>query len=86
MVDYDVPQESGNGKGSLVLSLDADLIDKIDEIIFLLRKQSPSFKKKKLNRSKFFEMLLSVTIQDYENRSEHSTVLRVYNMWLNSNG
>ncbi len=82
MANDEISIETGSEKESLNLSLNSELIEKIDEIIFYLKKQSPGYKKKKLNRSKFFEMLLFVSIQDYENRIPNSAILRISNSWL----
>lgn len=84
MATDEIPFETGAEKNSLNLSLNADLIEKIDEIIFLLKKRSPVYKKRKLNRSKFIEMLLFASIQDYENRHSDSAIQRVSNSWLQS--
>ncbi|MGC2236556.1 MAG: hypothetical protein WA584_10370 [Pyrinomonadaceae bacterium] len=84
MVNDEIPIEPSVEKESLNLSLNSELIEKIDEIIFLLKKQSPGHKKKKLNRSKFFEMLLFASIQDYENKISNSAIQRVSNSWLQS--
>lgn len=66
--------ENKNQKETVNLSLSSEIVEKVEDIIFELRKKIPREKRKKLTRSRFFELALEAVIKDYESSGEKSVI------------
>jgi hypothetical protein len=54
--------------------LTSDALEKIDDFIFFTRKRLPVEKRRKLNRSIFYEIGLKTVIEDYNKKGEDSAL------------
>lgn len=72
----DTEQDKSRQKEAVNLSLDSELVEKVEDVIFNLRKRLPREKRKKLNRSRFFELALNAVIMDYENDNDNSVIYK----------
>jgi metal-responsive CopG/Arc/MetJ family transcriptional regulator len=70
-------EQDKNQKEAVNLSLSSTLVEKVEDIIFELRKKLPREKRKKLNRSRFFELALEAIIKDYENSGQKSRIFKI---------
>ncbi len=76
-------QEQNIKKEILNLNISSEIVEKTEELIFNLKKQLPREKRKKLTRSRFFELLLESVIHDYENRRADSDIQKIIGNWIN---
>ena len=76
-------QEQHIKKELLNLNISGEIVEKTEDLLFNLRKQLPREKRKKLTRSRFFELLLESVIQDYENRRADSDIQKIIGNWIN---
>ena len=77
-------QEQNIQKEPYALKLNSIIVGKTEDIIHDLKRGLPSDKRRKLNRSKFFEILLEALISDYESQRQNSNVQRIIAAWGSS--
>lgn len=71
-----------NQKKDLVnVYISRELTEKIEDLLFNLKKQLPHNKRKKLTRSQFFELILESMVLDYENSQINSPIQKIVKKW-----
>ncbi|MCD9186341.1 MAG: hypothetical protein LUM44_07895 [Pyrinomonadaceae bacterium] len=77
-------QKESIQKAPYYVNLSNTLIEKTDDMIHDLKRGLPSDKRRKLNRSKFFELLLEQLVFDYETQHPNSTAEWIITKWHNN--
>lgn len=71
-------------KEPYALTLNSEIVNGIEDVIYLIKRNLPSDRRRKLNRSKFFEILLESIISDYKQNVKESFVHSVILEWSDS--
>lgn len=66
------------------MKLSSKLVEKTEDMIHDLKRGLPSAKRRQLNRSKFFELLLESLTDEYKRNQQNSNVKQVISFWSNS--
>lgn len=66
------------------LALDSEIVNGIEDVIYLIKWTLPNDKRVKLHRSKFFEIFLKSVIFDFKQNKKQSYVNSVILDWCNS--
>lgn len=77
-------QEQAIERHSFSLTMDIDLVESIEDLIHLLKRTLPSDKRRKLNRSKFFEIVSVAVISDYNANYKESYIQELISDWSSS--
>lgn len=74
-------QEKSQKKEQMGFYVSPELIEKIEDLLFNLRKQLPRDKRKKLTRSQFLELILESVIEEYETSQLNSPIQKIISNW-----
>lgn len=74
-------QDRNQKKEQMAIYISPELIEKVEDLIFNLKKQLPREKRKKLTRSQFLELLLESMILDYESSQMNSPIQKIVSDW-----
>ncbi|HYP43409.1 MAG TPA: hypothetical protein VEQ18_05245, partial [Candidatus Nitrosocosmicus sp.] len=70
-------QTQNSQKEPYYIKLSSALVEKTEDMIHDLKRGLPSAKRRQLNRSKFFELLLEALTEDYVNNQQTSNVKQI---------
>lgn len=73
--------EKNQKKEIVNVYMSRNLTEKIEDLLFNLKKQLPHDKRKKLTRSQFFELILESIILDYEINQINSPIQKIITNW-----
>ncbi|HEX8377462.1 MAG TPA: hypothetical protein VF602_06550 [Pedobacter sp.] len=74
-------QDKNQKKEQMALYISPELIEKVEDLLFNLKKQLPREKRKKLTRSQFLELILESIILDYETNQLNSPIQKIVSGW-----
>lgn len=77
-------QNQGIQKEPYYMNLSSALVEKTEDMIHDLKRGLPSAKRRQLNRSKFFELLLESLTDEYKINQQNSNVKKIISFWSNS--
>lgn len=79
-------KEQGQGvqKEPYYMHLTSALVEKTEDMIHDLKRGMPSAKRRQLNRSKFFELLLEALTEQYKTNRQNSSVDQIISFWISS--
>lgn len=81
--DADNSEENAVPKEAVSFKCSIELVEQFDDFIYQSRKHLPISKRKKLNRTAFFTILLQDVLDEYEKFGNKSYLWRVLNKWVN---
>lgn len=64
-------------KQVLTLCFTENLVDSLDDFIYLARKELPIYKRRKLNRTTLIQLILNEVIEDYEKFQKESFIWKL---------
>jgi hypothetical protein len=70
------PDENEGDKILVSFYLSPKTLEKIDDLVFYVKKQLPFEKRRKLSKSVFYETGFKVLIEDYNSKGEESLLLK----------
>jgi hypothetical protein len=73
--------EKNQKKEQMAIYISPDLIEKVEDLIFNLKKQLPREKRKKFTRSQFLELMLESIILEYETNQLNSPIQKIVSEW-----
>jgi len=68
-------------KDKVMIHLPIETSEKIDDVIFSLRKRLPRNKRKKLTKSKFYELIALSMLNDLKSMGNESILVKVVDAW-----
>lgn len=74
-------QDKNQKKEQMAFYTSPELIEKVEDLIFNLKKQLPREKRKKFTRSQFLELILESVISDYEASQLNSPIQKIISDW-----
>ena len=74
-------QDKNQKKEQMALYVSPELIEKVEDLLFNLKKQLPRDKRKKLNRSQLLELILESVIFEYETSRLDSPIQKIISSW-----
>lgn len=63
--------------------LTTPLVERTEDMLHELKRRLPSAKRRQLNRSKFFELLLEAITDDFEKNRKDSNIQSIISFWSN---
>jgi hypothetical protein len=76
-----IEQDRNQKKEQMALYVSPELIEKVEDLLFNLKKQLPRDKRKKLNRSQLLELILEAVILEYETSRLDSPIQKIISSW-----
>lgn len=77
----ETPNKQSRQKEIFSTMLPIEVIEKMEEIIFLMRKKLPRESRKKLNKTKLCEFIFESVFSDYEENKNDSFLVKIFNEW-----
>ena len=74
-------QDKNQKKEQMAIYISPKLIEKVEELMFNLKKQLPREKRKRFTRSQFLELILESIVLDYETSQLNSSVQKIVTNW-----
>lgn len=74
-------QDKNQKKEQMAFYTNPELIEKVEDLIFNLKKQLPREKRKKFTRSQFLELILESVILEYETSRLDSPIQKIISSW-----
>lgn len=74
-------QGKNRKKEQMAFYTSPELIEKVEELLFNLKRQLPREKRKKFTRSQFIELILESIILDYEINQMNSPIQKIISNW-----
>ena len=74
-------QDKNQKKEQMAFYTSPELIEKVEDLLFNLKKQLPREKRKKLTRSQLLELILESIIQEYEISQLNSPLQKIISSW-----
>jgi hypothetical protein len=62
-------------------TLPIEVIEKMEEIIFQMRKKLPRENRKRLNKTKLCEFIFESVFSDYDENKNDSFLVKIFNRW-----
>jgi hypothetical protein len=75
-------EETKTQKECISFFLNVELIDKLNDVRFYIQKQLPREKRKKLTKTKLFELILETAAEDYKTNEKSGILWKTVNKWL----
>lgn len=71
------PDDTEKDKISVNFYISGETFEKIDDVIYYLRKRLPMDKRRKLSKSVIYEACLKIVLEDYNSKGESSLLWKV---------
>jgi hypothetical protein len=76
--------DSNQAREKVNLYLSSEVIEKVEDTLFLLRKQLPREKRKKLTRSKLHELILDDILTEFSKMGQSGRLGKIISEWNES--
>lgn len=77
-----VQPKNGNQKESIAFYFSTELLERMEELHFHIQRQIPREKRKRLSKSKLYELSLECIVKDYEENKCNALLSKTINEWL----